>query len=53
MDLLYWWLMFVPGTVDSFALFSFDRAMYFERLPKATKMLMKASRAEKGVCPLR
>ena len=45
--------MFVPGTVDSLALFSFDRAIYFERLPKATKMLMKASKAEKGVWPFR
>ena len=53
MDLLYWWLIFVPGTVLSLALFSFDKAMYFDLLPNATKMLMKAKSAEKGVCPLR
>ena len=53
MDLLYWWLMLVPGTVASLALFSLESAMYFDRLPNATKTLMNANSAENGVCPFR
>ena len=49
----YWWFTSESGTVDSFALDSFERAMNPMPCIKAVKTDEKATNAEKGVCPLR